>query len=466
MIQHPPTPLDLFSEAQQTSIIQAAFHILANTGLLIQSEEATRQLRRAGCMYGDGDHLLFPRDVCDEHLSTAPSCFTLHGRDSRHDVQVCGDHLLLSPGYGSAFVADAEGRRREAGLGDFQQFARLAHHSDLVDITGGLLVEPADVPPHRRPVVLTRALLQCSAKPLLGSVAGDEGARQSIDVVRIVHPDLEARPAVLGLININSPLRLDARMAQALLVYVRSGQPIILTPGILMGITAPVTVAGALAQAFAELIGCVVLTQALRPGAPVAIGTGGFGSDLRMAGSGFGRPEQALSNVLAACLARKLRLPYRASPGVTGAFTADARAGYESMMTAFAAWSSGAHLCLQALGILDHINAMSYEKFALDLEVWAYLARIASPTAVTDEALAMEAIAELPADYLAADHTMSHFRRELLTPALCPALSYDAWQETGGPDTLKLARERVKAMLAEAAPPPLPDDVSRRLAAL
>lgn len=466
MIPHPQAPFQQLSEAQQEALLDAAFRILAETGLLIQSDEAAQHLQRAGCTLGHGHRLLLPRSLCDQHLAQAPPQFTLHARDPRYDVTVGGGQLLLSPGYGSAFVADEEGRRREATLEDFRRFALLAGHSDLVDITGGLLVEPAEVPPERRPVELTRALLECSAKPFLGSVAGAEGARQSLSVARLVLPDLEARPAVLGLININSPLRLDARMAEALLVYVQAGQPVILTPGILMGITAPVTMAGALAQAFAELIGCAVLTQVLRPGAPVIIGLGGFGSDLRTAGSGFGRPEQALSTILGAQLARRLRLPYRASPGVTGAFTADARAGYESMMTAFAAWSGGADVALQAFGILDQINAMSYEKFVLDLEAWGYLQRVAAPVVVTNEAVALEVIATRPADYLSTDHTMAHFRDELLTPALAPPLSYEAWTEQARPAALRWAQERAAELLTTARPPPLPEPVQQRLAAL
>ncbi len=465
MIPHPLQALQQLTAEQQEALLDAAHTVLAETGLLIQSEEAARYLQRAGCTQS-GDRILFPRTLCEEELALAPAQFTLHARDPRCTVTVGGGELLLSPGYGSAFVTDAEGARREATLADFRRFALLAHHSDLVDITGGLLVEPHDVPPERRPIELTRALIECSAKPCFGSVAGREGARQSLDVAQTVFEDLETTPAVVGLININSPLRLDARMAEALLVYVRGGQPVLLTPGILMGITAPVTTAGALAQAFAELIGCVVLTQALRPGAPVIIGLGGFGSDMRTAGSGFGRPEQALSTTVGAQLARRLKLPYRASPGVTGSFSPDARAGYESMMTAFAAWSGAAHVALQAFGILDQINAMSFEKFVLDLELWGYLRRVAAAVAVDADALALDTIAGCPADYLGAAHTIEHFRTELVTPALAPPLSYEAWMGEGRPDVVAHARERVRELLATAEPPPLPETVSRRLRAL
>jgi trimethylamine--corrinoid protein Co-methyltransferase len=465
MIPHPGQPVQQLTSEQLEQVLDAALGILAETGLVIQSAEAVRCLQAAGCATS-GERLLFPCELCADYLAKAPAQFTLHARDPRYNVTVGGDQLLLSPGYGSAFMAEAEGTRRVATLADFRRFALLAGESDLVDITGGLLVEPGDVPPLRRPVELTRALIECSAKPFMGSVAGAEGARQSLEVARLVFPELDTTPAVLGLININSPLRLDGRMAEALLVYVQSGQPVLLTPGILMGITAPVTVAGALAQAFAELIGCVVLTQALRPGAPVIIGLGGFGSDLRVAGSGFGRPEQALGTLLGTQLARRLKLPFRASPGVTGAFSPDARAGYESMMTAFAAFSAGAHVALQAFGILDQINAMSLEKFVLDLEMWRYLQRVATPGEVTPETLALEDIANCPVDYLSTGHTMTHFRTELLTPQLAPPLSYDGWGERDRPTALQWAQQQVAELQAETTLPPLPESLRQRLAAL
>jgi trimethylamine--corrinoid protein Co-methyltransferase len=447
--------LEQLDEDQMENILDAAFEILATIGMVFQSSNAVQILVAAGGREVNDGRLLLSRELCEHHLAQAPTRFTLHARDSRFDVPIGGDHLLVSPGYGSAFVADENGCRRNATMDDFRRFATLAYHADIVDITGGLLVAPCDVPPERRPVELTKALLECSAKPLFGSVAGGDGARQSLDTVRAAMPNLDQKSAVMGLVNINSPLRLDTPMAEALLVYAQAGQPVLLTPGILMGITAPVTVAGAMAQAFAELIGCVVLTQLARAGTPVVIGLGGFGSDLRDAGCGFGRPEQALSTIVGAQLSRRLELPYRGSPGATGAFRTDARAGWESMMTAFAAWNSGVHVCLQAAGILDHINAMSYEKFIMDVEVWEYIKRISIEVRVDKERLALETIAALPDSYMMAEHTVRHFRTELHTPTLAPAISYEAWLDAGSPEVSMSAREQLAKMETDGQLPRL-----------
>ena len=117
---------------------------------------------------------------------------------------------------------------------------------------------------------------------------------------------------------------------------------------------------------------------------------------------------------------------------------------YESMMTAFAAWSCGAHLCLQALGVLDSINAMSYGKFCMDLEVWEYLRRLARYESVDEATLASDTIASTPSHYLDSPHTIRHFREALDTPALARAVTYEAWVEDGRSDASQEAERRAQ----------------------
>ena len=434
MIAHPPVYSEQLDPADVEAIIDGALSILAGTGMLIECDEAVACLLAAGCTRSEAGRIRFPEQLCRQSIERTPARWTLHAREPENSCDVGGPAALLSPGYGSAFVADLDGQRRSATMDDFRRFARMAAEAELVDITGGLLVEPADVDPAARPVELTRALIETSGKPFFGSVAGGEGAAQSLRMAGEVLPEINTQPHMLGLININSPLRLDARMAEAMLVYVRAGQPIVLTPGILMGITAPATVAGAMVQAFAEMIGGVSLAQILEPGAPLIIGTGGFGADLRVGGSGFGTPEQALSTLLCGQIARRLGIPCRCSPAVTGAFGPDARAGYESMMTALCGWQAGAHLCMQAAGILDFINAMSYEKFAIDLELWGYIKRISTSAKMDADTMALDVIASVPNNYMAEMHTLAHFRQETYAPTLAPPLTYEDWVRAGMPD--------------------------------
>jgi trimethylamine--corrinoid protein Co-methyltransferase len=252
-------------------------------------------------------------------------------------------------------------------------------------------------------------------------------------------------------------------MAEAMIEYVRAGQPVLLTPGILMGMTAPVTIVGALVQAFAELIGCVVTIQALRPGSPVIIGLGGVGSDLRKATTAFGRPEHTMAIQLGARIARHLNIPFRCTAMVTGSFKPDCRSGYERMMTALTAQNAGVHFCLQAAGILDSINTMSYEQYVIDIEIWSYIKRFAQPVSVNNETLAMDVVDLTNEHYILHEHTLKHMRNEIHIPALVDCESYDEWWTSNARDVISKASRRAAGLLATLKPPPLEQSVEREL---
>jgi trimethylamine--corrinoid protein Co-methyltransferase len=454
MIHHPRAYLEQLSPDDCDRIDEGALDVLARVGMRIESADARRLLSEAGArVESEAERAFFPPGLIIEALALTPRRWTLRARNRGKDVEVGGRTLLVSPGYGSPFVADASGARRSATLSDLTAFATLAEQADVIDITGGVLVEPSDVPPSLRALEITYALIKYSGKPFFGSVAGREGAQESLRMAQAVFGRLE-NPVMMALININSPLRLDARMAEALVEYAKAGQPVLLTPGILMGVTAPVTAVGALTQACAELLGCVAVAQAVRPGAPVIIGTGGFGADLRSAGPGFGRPENALGTIRGAQMARHLGLPYRCSGAVTGAMLPDCRSGYERMMTAFSAWAAGAHVCLQAAGTLDAINSMSYEQFVIDTEIWGYIKRVAAPPVVSADTLATDVIASPGEGYLGHEHTIRHMRRELFSPSLIPVQSYEDWLASGGKDVVAQASARVEAVKRVPLHPP------------
>jgi trimethylamine--corrinoid protein Co-methyltransferase len=441
VISHPSGYCEKLPAADTKAILEASIAILERAGMEVRSERARIFLQEAGARIEPDNALVrFSESLVRQSLAQAPPSFVLRARNPEKNVTLGGRALATSPGYGSASVCGADGRRRPATASDFDDFARLACACDEIDITGGLLVEPSDIPPAERPRELTFRLISLSDKPFFGSVAGAEGARNSLELARIAMGPLDT-PHMLALININSPLVLDGRMAEALVAYAEAGQAILLTPGILMGITAPVTLAGALAQAFAEQLACLALAQAVRPGVPVILGTGGFGSDMRTGGSGFGRPENALGTLCGAQIARSLGLPFRCSGGVTGSMLADARAGSESTMTALAAWSGGANLCLQAAGTLDNINAMSREKFLMDAEIWSSIQRMGRTDAAGAEEIALEEILSRPESYITADHTLEHYRQSIHTPRLARAETYESWLAAGGRDHAALARE-------------------------
>ena len=419
MLRHPEYYLEKLSPANLETILKGSLWLLEKTGLLVQDEELWAEVRAKagpGVAPGDDHRLRFKPETALELAAQAPPVWRYQARKAARALDMGSPNLHVAPGYGSVFVVDVEGRRREALFEDYIRLTRLSQASPLIDLCSAISVEPSDVPVDKRAEVMTAALLLNSDKPIMGAVTGAEGAAKSFEAAEIILGDIQGRPWLLGLINVNSPLRLDERMAGALRIYLKKGQPIIFTPGATMGVTGPATVSGNMAQSYADLIGATALCQIVRPGHPVIVGNGGFGGNLHTGNPGYGRPENALAAIIGAQMARRLSLPYRCSAAVTSAMSPDGRAALEHSVTAAGAWTGGASLALQAAGILDSINSMSFEQFVIDLEIWGYFERLSRPVEVDAEHLALDLIAEAPSSYMAAPHTMKHFRQEIYEP--------------------------------------------------
>src|SRR5207237_5722272 len=106
--------------------------------------------------------------------------------------------------------------------------------------------------------------LRQTDKPFMGSVNSSESAGDTIEMASILfggRASIEKTPAVINLINVNSPLRYDDRMLGALLEYSEAGQPVIVTPFLMAGAMSPMGLAGTLAQQTAEALAGMALGQ-------------------------------------------------------------------------------------------------------------------------------------------------------------------------------------------------------------
>jgi trimethylamine--corrinoid protein Co-methyltransferase len=254
-------------------------------------------------------------------------------------------------------------------------------------------------------------------------------------------------------------------MLGAMIVYARAGQPMIVNSLASAGATAPATLAGMLAVQNAEILAGIVLTQLIRKGTPVVYGSGSSCADMRSGMLSVGAPEMAINNIMIAQMARFYRIPSRGVGTLTDAKAVDVQAGYESMMNLLAAQSAGVDFILHAVGSLETINSISYEKFVIDEEMIGMVRRIGRGVAVDEQTLAMEVIREAGpcGQFLDKDHTFEHFERELFFPRLGNRDSYDRWKEKGAAPLQQAAGQQCRQILEAYRPPDLPASIDRDL---
>ncbi len=321
-----------------------------------------------------------------------------HARNPAHDVTVGGDATVFAPNYGSPFAHDLDSGRRYATLEDFQNFVKLTYSSPYLHHSGGTVCEPVDVPVSKRHLDMVYSHLRYSDKPLMGSVTAGERAADSVELARIAFGgDLADRTVLTSLINASSPLVWDATMLAAAEVYAADNQATIITPFILAGAMAPVTVAGVAAQTLAEALAGIAFTQLVRPGAPVVLGSFASSMSMQTGAPTFGTPEPALVLYTLAALARRLRLPFRSGGSLCASKLPDAQAAYESAATLIPTIMAGVNFVLHAAGWLEGGLAIGYEKFILDEDQLGMMAVFVNGVDLSDNGQALDAIRAEPA---------------------------------------------------------------------
>ena len=417
----------------------------------VDSPIALKRWRSAGALI-EGERVRIPRGLAKELCKTAPSKFTQHARNPDRNVEIGGKTLVTAPVYGPPFVRDRQGGRRYATISDFQKFVKLGYMSKYLHHSGGTVCEPTDVPVNKRHLDMLFAHMVYSDKPFMGSVTEPSRAQDSVDMCEILFGKefVQNNTVMTSLININSPLTFDSIMMGALEVFAANNQASIISPFIVGGAMAPVSVVGTLTQVLAEVLAGIAYSQIIKPGAPVIFGTFVTSIDMNSGAPTFGTPEASQILYGAGQLARRMGLPFRSGGGLCGSKLPDSQAAYESANTLNAALMGGVNFMLHSCGWLEGGLVASFEKFVMDADQLGTLHKMSLGVLSDDNGQAMNAIQEVgpSGHYLGCEHTQDNFKSAFWRSDLFDYKPFETWHEEGARDTYALAEERVEQQLA------------------
>jgi trimethylamine--corrinoid protein Co-methyltransferase len=339
---------EILDEAALQELERGWRRIVSDLGIEFLHEDALEYFRKAG-QNVEGELVKFDPDWILEQVAKAPAEFTLQARNPDRNVQIGGNHMVFSAVYGCPFVREGL-ERRNATYQDFQNLVKLAQSFPELDSPGGTICEPDDKPLDSRHLDMVYALMTLSDKPFMGSVTSAANAVDTIAMAEIVFgaDSIDETPAIISLINVNSPLRFDDRMLGALIEYAKRGQPTIVTPFLLMGAMSPVSVAATLAQQVGEALAGIALVQTIRPGCPVVFGSFLSNTDMQSGSPAFGTPESAVGLFCTGQIARHYNLPFRSGGSLTSSQVVDAQSGYESMMTLWPTFLAGTNFVMHS----------------------------------------------------------------------------------------------------------------------
>ncbi len=459
--------LEILNEEALQIIETNAETVLAEIGVnFVDSPEALDRWREAGAEV-EGERVRIPRGLARKLCATAPSTFTQHARNPEKNVEIGGRNLVIAPVYGPPFVRDLDGGRRYATIDDFQKFVKLGYMSKWLHHSGGTVCEPTDIPVNKRHLDMLYAHMSLSDKPFMGSVTEPSRAQDSVDMCEILFGGLNDRTVMTSLININSPLTFDSVMMGALEVYAKANQASIISPFIVGGAMAPVSVAGTLTQVLAEVMAGVAYAQLIKPGAPCIFGAFVTSIDMNSGAPTFGTPEASHVTYGAGQLARRMGLPFRSAGSFCGSKLPDAQAAYETANSLNMGLLAGVNFMLHGCGWLEGGLVSSFEKFVMDADQLGVLHGLAKGVSVDENAQAMDAIAEVGpgGHYLGCAHTQANFKEAFWRSDLLDYKPFETWADEGSRSTEQLAQARVAKLLADYQQPHLDPAIDEALKA-
>jgi trimethylamine--corrinoid protein Co-methyltransferase len=455
-----PSGYRMFSDAQLDEIHLASLEILRRTGVRVYEAESLALLREAGCPVSDENLVRFPAAVVENALLYAPSRIVLCERSGQPRLFLEGHRTYFGTGSDLPNTRDLEtGERRPSLLSDVENTARLVDSLPNLDFVMSMAL-PSDVPAQTSDRRSFLAMTENTLKPLVFTAWDEAGLADIIAMAQVIAggaEELALKPFLLAYLEPSSPLRHTEVVLRKVLMMADHGLPFVYAPGPLDGASAPVTQAGALAMANAEVLSGLVIAQLRRRGTPFVWGSGSGPLDMRTMAAIYAAPEFMWHCMGMAELAHYYyHVPVWGFSGCSDSKLPDMQAGIESALWILWTALSGANL-VHDIGYIESGLTCSHEMIVINDEIIGFVRHLMRGMEFSAETLALDVIDEVGpgGSYLGTPHTVRHFR-EVWSPRFFDRRTYQAWADAGQPTLLKTARETARQAIATSPANPLP----------
>ena len=448
------------SQREIEQIYDTALQLLERLGMGNVPDKLASDLKAAGAQAGQQDRLLFPREMVQRAIDTAPKSFVLHGRDENRSIEVGGDRVYFGTGGAAVQTLDIDsGLYRPSTLADLHDFTRLQDTLANVSWFTRCCVA-TDVPDvFDLDVNTAYALVRNTTKPVATSFTLAEHVGPIVELLDIVAGgpgEFAKRPFLKAHISpVISPLRYGEDAVDVVYECVAHNIPMSCITAAQAGATAPATLAGFLAQSLAETLASLVMVYAIRPGFPMVFSNWPFIVDLRTGSFAGGSGETAVLNAASAQLTNWLGLPSGVAASMTDAKAVDAQYGVEKGMTSLAAALAGGNLIYESSGMTASLLGASFEGFVLDNEMHSHTYRALRGIEVSEENLGFDAICHSvlgDGHFLGSEQTYAAMERDYFYPELADRQEPRTWQNDGAKDAWSSARHHAKEVLASHHP--------------
>lgn len=464
--------LQVFSEDDIESLHQATLHILWNTGVKVENQEAVDLFRAAGArVEAKGEHHIvhLPAHLVEDNIGSAPRTTTYYGRDAEKDYVMEPKRVGFSTFGECVQVIDPATKEvRSTTQHDLANATRLCDCLDEIDVVERAMGS-LDRRPELQAVYNYAAMVENTGKHVLLGFNSAKNTRQIYEIASLCaggEEPLKQRPIVTAFVCPISPLTLAQTCCEVTLECARLGLGIAVIPMSLAGASATATLAGQVAMHNAEVLSAVVLAQLANKGMPCTYASCSTIMDMRFAGPAVGAPEYGIIGAGLSKLAQFYGLPCWVGGGHSDSKLPDAQAAYEATLTATVSALAGANIVYGA-GCLEQGMTFDFAKLVMDAEMIRGIHQTIRGIQVNDRTLALDVIHQVGpgGEYLTHQHTYQNMRA-MSQSKLFDRKNRESWvKSSGGKDLTERAYDFAAKMLDSHQPLELPGGAKEQMLA-
>lgn len=438
------------STEQMDKLHLATLDILEHVGVKICEPEAIELLREAGASI-NGDLVKIPAWMVQQALHTAPDKITIYNRNGDPAMNLEKGRIYFGPGSDTPYIIDIDtGQRRRSVLQDTINASIISDALENIDYIMSV-ARASDVPNSRSDRHHFAAMTLNSTKPIIFDAHDRQGLLDIIEMAALVtgnRKKLVDKPYIIHFSQPSSPLVHSAGSLQKLLTAAVEQIPLVYAAAVMCGATGPVTTAGALALANAEILSGLVVHQLKAKGAPFVYGGGTPSLNMITTVCSYGDPQSVLGWISLIQLAYYYNLPSFTLAGCTDAQSFDQQAGMEAGFSLLMAGLAGGNL-IHDLGYIGAGMACSLEYLILSNEGAGAVKYMLRGVDVNPETLALDVIEKVGpgGHFITEQHTLDHFRSEMHFTKTFNRNSYDNWQAAGSKDFGEIANSLIKEII-------------------
>jgi trimethylamine--corrinoid protein Co-methyltransferase len=444
----------------------ATLEILERVGVDVH-HEAAREILQAGGAKVEGIRVRIPEYMVKRALGMTPRTINLYDRNGGIAIRAGGYNTYFGGGSDCLNILDHRtGVRRKPRLEDVRQAVTLMDALEEIDFVMSAVL-PVDVDGNIYDRYQMEVMLNHTTKPIVFVTPDFEGCEIAVEMCEAVAGSAEAfqsKPFATCYINVTSGMTMNEEALQKCIFLASKGLPQLWIPLNAGGVNSPHTIAGCMASMNAGILLGIVLSQLVRPGAPIGVpGWNGGPYNLKsMVGNYVLADEQGVPTEMG----RYYDLPVFGLGGSTDSKVIDQQCGFEITLSLMTSLLHGANI-VHDVGFMESGLQYSFQLLAICNDILGFIRAATRGVEVNEETLAIEVIEELgpTGNYMAHDHTLRHYKEPFYSK-LADKNPFSVWEKRGAKTMEQRAAEQVDEILSSHSTPPLPEEVKQALKAI